>query len=205
MGSRRQRGRSGASPENGVPKLELGNKNKTYSTILSNCTLKIRNCGRPGSRLRVRWRRRSRGRSPWWPGATPAGPPGPRWPGPWRWRRGRRAPGGRSASWGWAADAGDLFDDGVDLDPGAQGQGDEAAGGFDLVAGAAAGLAHLGEDLAEAQVVVVHRNVKLAAAGGDQLGRPGGPLGPGPGGGVFQFGLGLAPKLRTWCSRLPSR
>ena len=47
-----------------------------------------------------------------------------------------------------AADAGDLFDDGVDLHPGAQGQGDEAAGGFDLGGGAAPGFAHLGEDFA---------------------------------------------------------
>ena len=39
-------------------------------------------------------------------------------------------------------------------------------------------------------MVAVHRNVEFAAAGGDQLGRPGGPLRPGPGGDVFQFGLG---------------
>ncbi len=69
-----------------------------------------------------------------------------------------------------AADAGDLLDDGVHLDPGAQGQGDEAAGGLDLAGGAAPGLAHLGEDLAEAHVVLVHRDVELAAAGGDELG-----------------------------------
>lgn len=66
-----------------------------------------------------------------------------------------------------AADAGDLLDDGVDLHPGAQGERYEAPGGLDLGAGAAPGLAHLGEDFAEAQVVLVHGDVELAAAGGD--------------------------------------
>ena len=56
-----------------------------------------------------------------------------------------------------AADAGDLPDDGVDVDPGAQGQRNQAAGGLDLAGGAAAGLAHLGEDLAEARLVAGSR------------------------------------------------
>ena len=87
-----------------------------------------------------------------------------------------------------AADAGDLLDDGVDLDPGAQGQRDEAAGGLDLGGGAAPGLAHLGEDLAEAQVILVDGDVEFAAAGGDEFGDAGGALGPGPGGDVLQLG-----------------
>jgi len=41
-------------------------------------------------------------------------------------------------------------------------------------------------------VVAVHRNVEFAAAGVDQLGRPGGPFRPGSGGDVLQLGLGAA-------------
>ena len=58
----------------------------------------------------------------------------------------------------------------------------QSAGGLDLGGGATTGLAHLGEDLAEAQVVPVHRDVELAAAGVDGLGDAGGALarlGPG--------------------------
>ena len=91
-----------------------------------------------------------------------------------------------------AADAGDLLDDGVDLDAGTQGQGDETAGGLDLGGGAAPGLAHLGEDLAEAQVVLVDGDVEFAAAGVDEFGDPGGALGAGPGSDVLQLGLVLA-------------
>lgn len=91
-----------------------------------------------------------------------------------------------------AADAGDLFDDGLDFHPGAQGEGDEAAGGLDLAGGAAPGLPHLGEDLAEPQLVRVHRDVELAATGVDKFGNPGGAGRPGPGGDVLGFlGFGL--------------
>ena len=64
-----------------------------------------------------------------------------------------------------AADAGDLLDDGVDLDTRAQGQRYEPAGGLDLRRSAAPGLAHLGKDLAETMIVSVDRDVEFAAAG----------------------------------------
>ena len=58
------------------------------------------------------------------------------------------------------------------LDAGAQGQRNQPAGGLDLRIGAAAGLAHLGEDFADPVVVTVDRHVELAAAGVDALGDP---------------------------------
>ena len=90
-----------------------------------------------------------------------------------------------------AADAADLLDDGVEFDAGPEGQGDEPAGGLDLGGGAAAGLAHLGEDLAEAHFIFVDRDVELAAAGVDQFGDPQGAGGTGPGGDGGNFVLGL--------------
>jgi len=86
-----------------------------------------------------------------------------------------------------AADAGDLLDDGVDAHAGAQRQRDEAAGGFDLGGGAAPGFPHLGEDFAEAQVILVDGDVELAAAGVDEFRGAVGAFGPGPGGDVLQF------------------
>ncbi len=97
-----------------------------------------------------------------------------------------------------AADAADLFDDGVEFDAGPEGQGDEPAGGLDLGGGAAAGFAHLGEDFAEAHFIFVDGDVEFAAAGIDQFGDPQGAGGAGPGGDGGNFSLALsAPKLRT--------
>ena len=52
-----------------------------------------------------------------------------------------------------AADAFELLDDGFDGDAAPQGQGDQAAGAFELGGGAAARFAQVGEDLADAGVV----------------------------------------------------
>ena len=81
---------------------------------------------------------------------------------------------------GGAADALELLDDLLGVHAGPDGHGHQAGGGLGL-AGAAAGPAGVGKDLADAGLVVVDRDIEVAAADLHLLGVAHGDLGPGPG------------------------
>src|SRR5512132_1773800 len=75
-----------------------------------------------------------------------------------------------------ARDTFQLFDDFTRFDPGAQRERDKTADGFRLSGRIAAGLADGREDLAEAVLVFVDRDVEVSFAGLDALGHAVGTL-----------------------------
>ena len=100
-----------------------------------------------------------------------------------------------------AADAAELFDNGVGVDAGAQGEGNEPRNRLGVRGGAAAGFAHLREHFAEAVVVGVDIDIQGAAAGLGFIGAAVGDGGPRtrdgcvPGAAGTVLGLGLPPPV----------